>query len=108
MIGEGNSMSTPMAPPPDELLCRAQTYLTHRKKHLPLGQDLEAGWSVFHAHYSCKIRKFAFTCGAADEDIADCVQEVWTELLVRLPTFQLDGKRGQFDSWLFHIVPARP
>jgi RNA polymerase sigma factor (sigma-70 family) len=90
-----------------ELLTQAQRYLTQREKELPPGQDLEGAWIVFYDRTLQKIRKFAFTCGAAAEDIADCVQEVWTELLTRLPSFRLDPKRGQFDSWLFHIVRGK-
>jgi RNA polymerase sigma-70 factor (ECF subfamily) len=90
-----------------ELLTQAQRYLTQREKELPPCQDLEGAWIVFYDRTLQKIRKFAFTCGAAAEDIADCVQEVWTELLTRLPTFRLDSKRGQFDSWLFHIVRGK-
>ena len=49
----------------------------------------------------------AFSCGATEDEVADCVQEVWAELLVRLPTFQLDPSRGKFDTWLFPIVRAK-
>jgi RNA polymerase sigma factor (sigma-70 family) len=90
-----------------ELLIQAQSYLTHRQQHLPPSQDLEAAWSAFYDHYSRKIRVYAFTCGAGDEEILDCVQEVWRELLVRLPTFHLDPCRGQFDTWLFRIVQGK-
>src|SRR5579884_251592 len=90
-----------------ELLIQAQSYLTHRQQHLPPSQDLEAAWSAFYEHYSRKIRVYAFTCGAGDEEILDCVQEVWRELLVRLPTFHLDPCRGQFDTWLFRIVQGK-
>jgi RNA polymerase sigma-70 factor (ECF subfamily) len=90
-----------------ELLTQAQRYLSQRENDLAPGQELEAVWTAFYDRTLEKIRKFAFTCGAAAEDIADCVQEVWTELLTRLPTFRLDPKRGQFDSWLFHIVRGK-
>ncbi len=90
-----------------ELLIQIQSYLTHRQQHLPPSQHLEAAWKVFYALYSRKIRVYAFTCGATEEEIADCVQEVWRELLVRLPTFRLDPSRGQFDTWLFHIVQGK-
>jgi RNA polymerase sigma factor (sigma-70 family) len=90
-----------------ELLTLARSYLTQRQQHLPTSQDLEAAWSTFYELYSRKIRVYAFTCGATDEEILDCVQEVWRELLVRLPTFQLDPCRGQFDTWLFRIVQGK-
>ena len=89
------------------LLLEVQHYLTHRTQGLPTGRDLEAAWGVFFARYSQKICKYAVACGAAAADMADCVQDVWTELLVRLPSFRLDPKRGQFDSWLFQIVRGK-
>jgi len=93
--------------PDSELLIQAQRYLDHRNQGLPSGQDLEAAWVEFYDFYSRKIRTYAFTCGAADEEIADCVQEVWRELLVRLPEFHLDPCRGQFDTWLFAIAQSK-
>lgn len=90
-----------------ELLIQTQSYLTRREHSQPPSQDLEAAWRVFYDLYGGKIRAYACTCGVAEEDIADCVQEIWCELLVRLPTFQLDPCRGQFDTWLFTIVRSK-
>ena len=42
-----------------------------------------------------------------ENDSADCLQEVWTELIVRLPIFHLDPIRGQFETWLFRIVQGK-
>src|ERR1700677_3158296 len=88
------------------LLSGAQLYLSSRDNACP-GQESEAAWHAFFDLYSRRIRKYAFSCGAADADIADCVQEVWAELLVRLPSFRLDAERGQFDTWLFNIVRGK-
>jgi RNA polymerase sigma factor (sigma-70 family) len=68
---------------------------------------LEESWKDFHQFYSDKIRAYAFTCGAKADEVADCLQEVWRELLVRLPTFHFDPTRGQFDTWLFPIVQSK-
>jgi RNA polymerase sigma factor (sigma-70 family) len=88
-------------------LIQIRDFLTQRQRGLPLSQDLEAAWREFYDLYDRKIRAFAITCGVGKEHIADCVQEVWTELLVRLPTFQLDPNRGKFDTWLFSIVRGK-
>jgi RNA polymerase sigma factor (sigma-70 family) len=32
---------------------------------------------------------------------------VWRELLVRLPSFRLDPKRGKFDTWLYAVVRSK-
>jgi RNA polymerase sigma factor (sigma-70 family) len=89
------------------MLIQIRRYLTDREHGLPLSQGLEAAWKVFYDLYTRKIRAYAFTCGAPNEEIADCVQEVWRELLVRLPTFQLDPSRGQFDTWLYQVVQGK-
>src|SRR5262245_45787061 len=104
-IGRPNTMrGTETTNATSDLFLRDQQYLTHRGQGLPAGQELETAWNQFFDLYSSKIRKYAFTCGAAEKDISDCVQEVWTELLVRLPTFRLDPNCGQFDTWRFDIV----
>jgi RNA polymerase sigma factor (sigma-70 family) len=90
-----------------QLLNQVQHYLTAAENGQPAAADAEAAWNAFHKLCSRKIRSFAVTCGATAQDIADCIQEVWTELLVRLPKFRLDPKRGQFDTWLFHIVRGK-
>lgn len=89
------------------LLDRAQFYLTHPDKDRRRAHDLETAWIVFYELYSRKIQKYAFACGATEQDIADCVQDVWSELLVRLPSFRLDPEHGKFDTWLFHIVRGK-
>jgi RNA polymerase sigma factor (sigma-70 family) len=90
-----------------QLLNQVRSYLTNRRQGLPAKPEAEAAWDVFYDLYDRKIRVFAFRCATTDKDIVDCVQEVWRELLVRLPTFQLDPSRGQFDTWLFHIVQGK-
>jgi RNA polymerase sigma factor (sigma-70 family) len=90
-----------------QLVIQAQHYLSQREQGLSPGPDLEAAWKSFYDLYARKIRVYALTCGTADEDLVDCVQEVWRELLVRLPRFQLDPCRGQFATWLFAIVQGK-
>src|SRR5262249_53441189 len=100
----GKGMNLPDLP---ELLAKTKSYLICREEGEGASQDLEAAWSTFYIHYSRKIRSYAFRCGAAAEEVGDCIQEVWRELLVRLPTFDLDPLRGQFDTWLFRIVQGK-
>jgi RNA polymerase sigma factor (sigma-70 family) len=90
-----------------ELLNSIRSYLNLRELGRMPSQELEAAWKLFYEHYAGKIRVYAFACGAATDEVADCAQEVWTELLLRLPTFDLDPSRGRFDSWLFRIVQGK-
>jgi len=87
-----------------ELLSRAQSYLKDRDDTELV---LKAAWREFYELCSLKIRNFAVRCGMADHDVADCVQEVWAELIVRLPIFQLNPACGQFETWLFRIVQCK-
>jgi RNA polymerase sigma factor (sigma-70 family) len=102
-------MNSADAPPlaPSDLLAQTKCYLAQRSKGLATTPALESAWKGFYEIYSSKIRTYAFTCGAAEDELVDCVQEVWRELLVRLPEFQLDLCRGQFDTWLFSIVQSK-
>jgi RNA polymerase sigma-70 factor (ECF subfamily) len=90
-----------------ELLSLAQSYLTHPENDGTAAEDLEAAWNEFYQLCTRTIRKFAFRCGTTENDIADCLQDVWTELIARLPSFHLDPNRGQFETWLFRIVRSK-
>jgi len=90
-----------------QLLDQAQCYLSTADKRIGIDPQLESAWQQFHELYTNKIRKFAFSCGVTEQEIGDCIQEVWAELLVRLPSFRLDPERGRFDTWLFHIVRGK-
>jgi RNA polymerase sigma factor (sigma-70 family) len=104
-------MNAPHSPPrksdDSQLLSHVQSFLIHRERGMPATEQQEAAWSAAYQSYSDKIRKYAFSCGTTESEIADCLQEVWTELLVRLPSFRLDPNRGEFDSWLFRIVRGK-
>jgi RNA polymerase sigma factor (sigma-70 family) len=98
-----------LAPPgtDHELLTQVRHYLCHRQHALQPPHDLEQAWASFYDRYAPRIRAYAVTCGVSAEEIADCVQEVWRELLLRLPAFEVDPARGKFDTWLFRIVQGK-
>jgi DNA-directed RNA polymerase specialized sigma24 family protein len=89
------------------LLIQAQSYLSHRQSGMVPSQSLEAAWTTFYDQRSRTVHRFAYTCGASEDQIGDCLQEVWTELLVRLPSFTLDPHRGTIETWLFRIVQSK-
>ena len=67
------------------LLIDVQSYLAQRKHGFPISQDLEAAWRRFYDHYAHKIRAYAHVCRTTNENLADCDQDVWIELLKRWP-----------------------
>jgi RNA polymerase sigma factor (sigma-70 family) len=90
-----------------QCLSRIKRYLSDRAQGQSLSPCEEAAWKEFYDSCTRKVRAYAYTCGTVHEEIADCVQEVWRELIVRLPKFQLDPGRGQFDTWLFRIIQSK-
>jgi len=90
-----------------ELVLRAQEYLSRRSAAGAPAPDLEDAWQHFYDFCTHKIRLFAFSCQLSQDDVPDCAQEVWRELLVRLPSFRLDLERGQFETWLFCIARGK-
>jgi RNA polymerase sigma factor (sigma-70 family) len=98
------------APPPSTIPClmgQICNYLALREQGLPCSPNQEVAWASFYDRYSRRIRSFALKSGINDEDVADCVQDVWRELLVRLPRFELDLSIGAFDTWLFAVVQSK-
>ncbi len=61
-------------------------------------------WERFYQYCEGAIRRFAATFRGRGVDVDDCTQEVWADLIRRLPDFKMDATRGQFDSWLYTIV----
>ncbi len=90
-----------------EFLTQVRHFLCSLQEGIVPSSEQEKVWKQFYEHYVQKIRTFALSCNTPANDVADCAQEVWRELLVRLPTFRLDPKRGQFDTWLFSIVRTK-
>lgn len=37
-------------------------------------------------------------------DVEECVQDVWVDLIEKLPEFRVDSTRGEFRSWLSAVV----
>jgi RNA polymerase sigma-70 factor (ECF subfamily) len=89
------------------LLVFTQAYLDCRCQGLAPGTELSEAWQQFYDICEPCLKRFAVGCNVPAADVEDCVQQVWAELLKKLPNFPYDPKRGRFCSWLFALVHSR-
>ncbi len=87
-----------------ELVGLAQKYLERRGQHLEADPALAVAWERFYEVYAPVIRSFVHLCRLRGADAKDCEQDVWHELVVRLPHFRYDPQRGRFRSWLYVLT----
>ncbi|MFO7907521.1 MAG: sigma-70 family RNA polymerase sigma factor [Pirellulaceae bacterium] len=71
------------------------------------GPTCQIGWTDFFARYDPPIRRMAFILGVLQEDVDDCVQEVWAAVVRAMADFQFEPNRGRFDSWFLQLVRSR-
>jgi RNA polymerase sigma factor (sigma-70 family) len=84
-----------------EVLLAGQ-YLAHGDK--AASTEAKRAWEGFYDQCDSTIRRFAASRGVRGGDLDDCAQEVWADLIKRLPTFELDSSKGRFESWLYRVV----
>jgi RNA polymerase sigma-70 factor (ECF subfamily) len=65
---------------------------------------LAEAWGQFYRTYDPLLRRFAHACRVPPADLNDCLQEVWADLVRKLPAFRYDPGRGRFESWLWAFV----
>lgn len=88
--------------PDRELLVLVQEYLRRRVLGGHAGRKEVEAWDRFYQVYNPLIRYYIIInhLPLAEEDVRDCVQEIWKELIVRLPRFRTDPTRARFSTWL--------
>ncbi len=84
-----------------------RAYLGSLARHATPGPALAEAWDCFYQTYSPLIRRFSLACGVSRTDLDDCVQEVWNEIVQRLPEFCYDPRRGRFRTWLYALVRSK-
>jgi RNA polymerase sigma-70 factor (ECF subfamily) len=90
-----------------DLLAKTQAYLVCRYHHRTPDWELIQAWNAFYGTYDPLLRRFARACRVPAAGVDDCVQQVWTELVMKLPDFRYDRRRGRFRSWLYIIVHSK-
>jgi RNA polymerase sigma factor (sigma-70 family) len=90
-----------------EQLRLAQACITTLLGHgIPTADECHA-WSSFQRAYEPVLRAFVVDFRVGRDDQEDCLQEVWTVILKKLPSFTSDGTQGGLCSWLHAIVHAK-
>ena len=69
--------------------------------------EWSGAWAWFERTFAPLLRRFAVACHVKPDEIDDCLQEVWIELIQTLPAFQFDGQHGRFCCWLYKIVHGK-
>jgi RNA polymerase sigma factor (sigma-70 family) len=89
------------------LLERVQEYLyTMLQDEVP-DSMLVASWEEFYRVYSELIRRFAIVSGIRGDDVSDCLQDVWTQVVGKLVTFEHPADRPGLRAWLYTLVRSR-
>ena len=82
----------------------AGEYLRQSAAKQEISFEAQEAWSRFYPVCDGTIRAFAARFFKSANEVDDCAQEVWTDVIRNLPDFSLDQDRGRFSSWLFTIV----
>lgn len=82
----------------------AQQYLECLARHEDPGPVLLEGFRGFFGICQPLTCEFAVAIGVGGNDVGDCAQNVWRDLLTALPRLHFDPRRGKFSSWLYAIV----
>lgn len=76
-------------------------------KHVESGKESVATWESFYDVYNDILARFAAKHSYRAEEIEDLLQDVWYEVIRRLPQFEYDPAKGGFRRWLYSIVQSR-
>lgn len=60
-------------------------------------------WREFVELYEPLLLRFVLSQGTPRSEADDIVQEIFSNLLRILPTFEFDRTRGRFRSWLWNV-----
>lgn len=89
------------------LLESAKLYLKSLVERKAPDSFLSAAWEEFYRVYSDLIRRFVIASGVRGDDVDDCVQDVWGEVLTRFVDFQYDPNRPGLRAWLYTLVRSK-
>jgi RNA polymerase sigma factor (sigma-70 family) len=85
------------------LLFEVKSFLSCKTIRCRVPPSLQHAWDEFHRRYRPLMRRAVKACALATmpaDEIDDLSQEVWEELVAKLPELAYDAGRGDLSSWL--------
>jgi RNA polymerase sigma factor (sigma-70 family) len=92
------------------ILADVQTYLWHVGAGRPATPHLLRAWDRFYRQYDPLVRQMVAMCcrrTACTAEHEDFVQEVWAEIVAKLPGLTYRPERGRLSSWLAVLTRRR-
>lgn len=89
------------------LLGWAQEYLRSQLETAQPESLVVAAWDEFFRLYDALVRRFAHSQGLRGSDVDDCAQNVWLEVVGRLPEFERPEAQSGLRSWLYAVVRSK-
>ncbi len=86
------------------LLTDTQAYLRRQVAGRVQERTWRQAWDRFHLLYAPLVERIVAACDVPQSDFRDCVQEVWMEIVRKLPSLNYDPQRGRFCSWLSTVT----
>lgn len=90
-----------------ELCEKLRAYLDCRLRNVEIPAPLAEAWDQFYGDYAPRIRRFLLGTGLPADDLDDCLQTVWSEILTHLPKLSYDSGRGRLSTWLMTVARNR-
>jgi RNA polymerase sigma-70 factor (ECF subfamily) len=92
----------------DSDLCRElQDFLGYCSRHVEPPTALAKVWEDFYERYSFRIGAFLRRYRLSEAERADCLQDVWSEVVAHLVDFPYDPRRGRLSTWLMTVARNR-
>jgi RNA polymerase sigma factor (sigma-70 family) len=85
----------------------AKLYLRARADGLRPSAHLEAAWQEFYRLIGAYIRSIVVFQGVTGHDVDDCIQDVWSEVIRRLPTLAQRNGYSPLRGWLFAVARSK-
>ena len=88
----------------EENLAESKAYLESRSRGVEPPPPLAEAWKRLYEFYAPRIRVFLRKRGLQDEDVKDCAQDVWKEVVAKLAHFHPDRTRAQLSTWMMTLA----